>query len=152
VALDVAASPSSAPVFYQEFIDGLSLAAIFCAHGARARLLGITRQLHGKPSAPFAYVGSIGPWPVSSGVRARVAEVGEVLAASFCLAGLFGVDLILRGEVPWPVEVNPRYTASVEVLELALRRSFLSEHRSVFEASAPNSLDDGGGQIIVGKA
>ena len=42
---------------------------------------------------------------------------------AFGLVGLFGVDLILRDGEPWPVEVNPRYTASVEVLELALGTS-----------------------------
>ncbi len=60
--------------------------------------------------------------------RDRIATLGRVLAAAFGLVGLFGVDLVLRDATPWPVEVNPRYTASVEVLELALGRSLLTEH------------------------
>ena len=35
----------------------------------------------------------------------------------FELRGLFGVDAILQGERIYPLEVNPRYTASVEILE-----------------------------------
>ena len=35
------------------------------------------------------------------------------------MRGLFGVDCVWRNGVPLPVEVNPRYTASVEVLEYA---------------------------------
>ena len=46
--------------------------------------------------------------------------------------GLFGIDLILKDGHPWPIEVNPRYTASVEVLEWALGRSLLAEHLQVF--------------------
>ena len=60
--------------------------------------------------------------------------MGATLAASFGLIGLFGVDLILRDDVPWPVEVNPRYTASVEVLELALGRSLLADHARACDA------------------
>jgi predicted ATP-grasp superfamily ATP-dependent carboligase len=33
------------------------------------------------------------------------------------LTGLFGVDFVLAGDEAWPVEVNPRWTASVEVIE-----------------------------------
>src|SRR5262245_15365749 len=35
------------------------------------------------------------------------------------MRGLFGVDGVLCEGAFWPVEVNPRYTASVEVLERA---------------------------------
>src|SRR5262249_32471572 len=51
--------------------------------------------------------------------------------------GLFGVDGILQSGVFWPVEVNPRYTASVEVLEFATGRPLLALHRAVFERDAP---------------
>jgi predicted ATP-grasp superfamily ATP-dependent carboligase len=59
-----------------------------------------------------------------------------VLAAGFGLVGLFGVDFVLEGDRPWAVEVNPRYTASVEVLELALGRALLAEHRDACEGRA----------------
>jgi predicted ATP-grasp superfamily ATP-dependent carboligase len=63
--------------------------------------------------------------------------MGRALAAGFGLVGLFGVDLVLLDGEPWAVEVNPRYTASVEVLELALGRSLLAEH---VRACAPDAL------------
>ena len=52
-------------------------------------------------------------------------SLGDALASAFGLAGWFGVDYILRDEIPWPVEINPRYTASVEIHELATGRSLL---------------------------
>ena len=70
---------------------------------------------------------------------ARIGLLGDFLAASYRLVGLFGVDFILSDGQPWPVEINPRYTASVEVLELALRRSLLAEHRRACEAE--NAID-----------
>ena len=43
--------------------------------------------------------------------------MGAALADVFDLCGLFGVDGVVRGNRFWPVEINPRYTASMEVLE-----------------------------------
>jgi predicted ATP-grasp superfamily ATP-dependent carboligase len=128
--------------YYQERIAGPSLAAVFVAARsgsgtpAGACLLGITRQWIGRPGSPFAYVGSIGPWPVSLRAWERIEGLGQMIAAEFGLIGLFGIDLILRDDEPWPVEVNPRYTASVEVLELAQRRSLLAEHARACDPAA----------------
>jgi predicted ATP-grasp superfamily ATP-dependent carboligase len=127
---------------YQERIAGLSLGAVFVAgrqksgRPAPACLLGITEQWIGRPGSPFAYVGSLGPWPVAPRARERIEALGQMLTAEFGLIGLFGIDLILRDDEPWPVEVNPRYTASVEVLELAQRRSFLAEHARACDPAA----------------
>ena len=42
------------------------------------------------------------------------------------LRGLIGLDFRLKGDDIYLTEVNPRYTASVEILELAGGRSFLN--------------------------
>lgn len=127
-------------VFYQERIEGLSLSAIFVGRPGQTTLHGVTRQLIGRPDASFAYVGSLGPWPITPIETARLKSLGDLLARTFGLRGLFGVDFILRDGHPWPVEINPRYTASVEVLELALGESLLSAHRSVFDTVAAPSV------------
>lgn len=114
--------------YLQEFIDGPTLSALYVAAQGTARLLGIARQEHSASSSPFLYRGSVGPWPVPGLVSAKLARLGDVLAGEFGLVGLFGVDFILADNEPWPIEVNPRYTASVEVLELAARRAFLANH------------------------
>ncbi|MGC8639699.1 MAG: ATP-grasp domain-containing protein [Isosphaeraceae bacterium] len=125
------------PVHFQKWIDGPSFSALYVASGGRAELLGVTRQLVGVPGSLFAYHGSIGPFPVSAWHSEALGELGDCLASSFDLVGLFGVDYILRDEEPWTVEVNPRYTASVEVLELALARSLVAEHLRACLAQPP---------------
>src|SRR5262249_49540354 len=65
----------------------------------------------------------------------RLQALGTVLVADFGLAGWFGVDYCLREGIPWPVEINPRYTASLEIHELASGRSLLEEHKSAFMKS-----------------
>jgi predicted ATP-grasp superfamily ATP-dependent carboligase len=126
------------PCYYQQRITGPSFAAVFVASQptSTTRLVGITRQVVGRARFPFAYVGSLGPWPLAERVRERIERVGRTLAAASGLVGLFGVDLILRDGTPWPVEVNPRYTASVEVLELGLGRALLAEHARACDPAA----------------
>jgi predicted ATP-grasp superfamily ATP-dependent carboligase len=47
------------------------------------------------------------------------------------------VDCVIRDGVPYPVEINPRYTASVEVVEYATGLAALALHRRVFDPKAP---------------
>ncbi len=105
---------------FQRRVDGPPCAAVYVASEGCAQLLGITRQIIGQPwvrAHGFQYAGSIGPWPVAVATRETLERLGNVLSEYFELAGLFGVDFILDGEHVWTVEVNPRYTASVEIVE-----------------------------------
>jgi predicted ATP-grasp superfamily ATP-dependent carboligase len=119
-------------MYLQQRIDGPSCAAVFVGDGQHAALIGLTLQLIGEPSfhaEPFHYCGSIGPLPISTGLRAHRGRLGDVLAGEFALVGLFGVDGIIANDEFWPVEVNPRYTASVEILEAGLCVPAMSLHR-----------------------
>ena len=129
--------PSRTGCYFQRRIEGIPLASIHVGDGSGAELAGITRQILGRPGRPFAYVGSIGPWPVEPEARDRVARLGRAVASAFGLVGVFGIDFVLADGHPWPVEVNPRYTASVEVLEWALGRSILADHLRASGSDAP---------------
>jgi hypothetical protein len=127
-------------VYFQEYIEGQPCAAIYLGDGRQAQLLGVTRQLVGEiwlHAAPFHYCGSIGPLPLDPSVRAAFERLGTALVRGCHLRGLFGVDGVVRDDIPWPVEINPRYTASVEVLEYATGIRALAWHRKVFDPTAP---------------
>jgi predicted ATP-grasp superfamily ATP-dependent carboligase len=120
---------------YQKRVEGTPCAAVYVAAGGEAQLLGITRQIIGEPwlrAHGFQYAGSIGPWPVSAEVRATLARLGSVLSEQFELAGLFGVDLIHYCDQVWTVEVNPRYTASVEIVERCTGMTAITAHVAAF--------------------
>ncbi len=114
--------------------EGLSIGATFLGHGASARLVGVTRQLLGASAGGLraAYRGSVGPWPIAPEVEAALVRWGAVLTSCFGLRGLFGVDAIVSGGTVWPVEINPRYSASVEVLEAALGLTLIADHARTF--------------------
>jgi predicted ATP-grasp superfamily ATP-dependent carboligase len=118
--------------FYQEYIEGQSASATFVAAGGRAALLGTTSQLLGRDigleDRPFLYAGSVAPLQLTGGEMDRLQSLGGALAARFGLVGLFGVDFVRTQGALWPIEVNPRYTASIEVLERATGASFLELH------------------------
>ncbi len=107
---------------YQRRIRGRSISAVFVAAAGGAVLLGITRQLIGnrwQAPHPFQYAGSLGPLRLEAAMWDRIGRIGRVAAECFGLAGLFGVDLIEADAAAWPVEINPRFPASVEILERA---------------------------------
>jgi predicted ATP-grasp superfamily ATP-dependent carboligase len=140
--------------YFQRYIEGTPMSAVFVRAGGRVTFLGATEQLIGVPwlnAAPFRYAGNIGPIELVASAARTVERVGAVVGESCGLLGVFGVDFVLDGDTPWLVEVNPRYPASVEVLERASGTSVLAFHRSAFEL--PTTPDFGqSSDSICGKA
>ena len=118
-------------VYFQRFVPGEPISALYIGTGGSAELLGVTRQLIGCTWAGaerFLYVGNIGSISVSEKVRQQLLRIGNALAHTYRLQGLFGVDAIEQDGVVWVLEVNPRYTAAVEILERFLELSALRSH------------------------
>jgi len=136
--------------YLQERIDGIPAAAVYLGDGPRTRLVGLTAQLVGTNflgAKPFHYAGSVGPLPFEPALRHQLDRLGSVLG----LRGLFGVDGVLRDGTFWPVEVNPRYTASMEVVEFATGEPLLAAHRAVFDPAAPPAVPFAPAGPCVGK-
>jgi uncharacterized protein len=121
----------SPPLCYQRRVAGTPCAAVFAATRGSATLLGVTRQLVGEAwlgAHGFQYAGSIGPWPVSEVALATITRIGKVIAEEFELLGLFGVDMVIEDDNVWTIEVNPRYTASVEIVERVTNIQAIAMH------------------------
>jgi predicted ATP-grasp superfamily ATP-dependent carboligase len=116
--------------YLQQVVKGVNLGVLFVGTKAGARFLGATRSLveQNVPLMPWLYGGSVGPEPLDVQVEQGFAQLGELLEREFGLVGLFGVDVILVDDRIYVLEVNPRYTASVEVLERACEFNALSMH------------------------
>lgn len=147
--------PISPNHYAQEFIDGEPCSAVYVANNGTVQLLGVTRQLVGEAwlhARRFQYCGSIGPLLLSSTQQDAFLRLGQVLASSFGLQGLFGIDGVLRDGVLWPVEINPRFTASVEVLEWASGKSALASHARAFEPCSTQDMSRARITGTIGKA
>jgi uncharacterized protein len=141
--------------YYQQFVSGPSMSAVFVRVRGEVRLLGTTEQLIGVPwlnAGPFRYAGNIGPIEVPTALRDDLLRVGQVIGNGCDLLGLFGVDFIWHNDRPWVVEVNPRYPASIEVLERATTLVTLSHHRAAFDPGGQSLTGPILGGPVAGKA
>ncbi|QDU43806.1 ATP-grasp domain protein [Symmachiella dynata] len=130
------------PVYFQRRADGEAYSALFMAFPSGAELIGITRQLVGVAefhATPFAYCGSIGPTTLPYAVERQIQEMGQTIAQFGEMRGLFGCDFLCDGATAWLTEVNPRYTASVEVFERCWDLPLLGWHCQVCRADAASA-------------
>ena len=131
-------------VVFQRRIPGLAASAVCLGNGSSASVLGITEQLVGEPwlHAPrWSWCGSIGPLALPASLNEQVAQLADVLASASGLVGLFGIDLVLDNKSAWPIEINPRYTGSAEVIEMASGRSMIGRHLEAFGEPPVAPLD-----------
>jgi hypothetical protein len=106
----------------QERIDGVLGSMSFAADGRRARVLGLSRGLAGDDSfgaRGYRYSGSLFPFRVEPSLLERLEGLAQATTKAFGLVGVNGLDFIVRDGEPVVLEVNPRYSASMELLERA---------------------------------
>lgn len=123
--------------YLEEFLDGPVMSAVF--HDGE--LLGITEQIVGASwlhAREFLYAGNLVGWalptrssgacgelqltqafPLTSGAVGGQCPPYEIPTPAVRLAGYSGIDFILKNSTPIVLEINPRYPASVEVIEFA---------------------------------
>jgi predicted ATP-grasp superfamily ATP-dependent carboligase len=123
--------------YWQRYIPGTPGSAQYLADDSNTcTLLGITRQLIAESwtgARDFQYCGSLVPWNLPLVATADLTQLGQVLRTQFRLCGLFGIDFIFDGERVWLIEVNPRVTAAVEVVERITGNNLLAEHLAAFK-------------------
>lgn len=118
---------------FQEYISGKPCSFSFVSDGNNCLILGITEQLIAAKSytgRDFGYVGNLFPLETSDQKKLyeTVASIARWLTANYGLKGLNGVDFILQGEDCWVIEVNPRYSASMELFERAYEFPMVKLH------------------------
>ena len=132
---------------FRRFADaGLLLPAIRARPGLFRRLLCFRRRcsIAGRHDAIDRRVVAVCEaipvlrqhWPGRNAAGRRVRPRPAWRSIAFgvrAVAGLFGIDFVLHEGEPWLIEINPRYTASIEILEYATGLKTLEVHRSVFE-------------------
>ncbi len=146
--------PDDSRFVLQEYIPGPAMSAIYVSNKTHCELAGVTEQLIGEPwlyAKPFAYAGNVGPIDLGDELRQNLATLGTRLAQQTGLIGVWGIDFILNNGTPFVVEVNPRYTASVEVFELASAFRCFEWLRWVF-VNEPKPTQHPAQEKCVGKA
>ena len=134
--------------YLQERITGTPGSITFAADGRDAVLLGLTRQLVGDArfgSTGFRYCGNLlassGPalFPQQEKLLRTAAALAAFVTSEFGLVGLNGLDFIARKGVPYTIEVNPRFSASMELIERAHGISMFQLHERACRGALPNA-------------
>jgi predicted ATP-grasp superfamily ATP-dependent carboligase len=136
--------------YLQQRIEGVPGSIVFVADGVRAMPLGISRQLVGERrlgARGFRYCGSLLSTDRACPLfpqHERVEEAARALAGAatteFNLVGLNGIDFIAQHAVPYPIEINPRYSASMELVERALGIPLFELHANGCEGKLPGRI------------
>jgi uncharacterized protein len=136
--------------YLQERIDGTPGSIVFAASGGHSLPLGFSRQLVGDSNFGgdgHRYCGSIlarldDPQFARGQVLFEVAAAqARCVASEFGLVGINGLDFVARDGIPYPIEVNPRWSASVEVAERAFENNFFQAHAAACRAGALPAFD-----------
>ncbi len=115
--------------YLQEFIEGVPGSVVFVAAGGVGVVLGISRQLVGESAfgvSGFRYCGNI--LDLRATMNAPATTLVQSLTDAFPLVGVGSVDFIATDAGLYPVEVNPRWTASMELVERAQNISMFGVH------------------------
>lgn len=144
--------------YLQEFIEGTPGSIVFVAAGGTAVPLGVSRQLVGEDAfgAPaFRYCGNILAHAGDAGLVDAAWTLAQAVAEEFSLVGVNGIDFVARDRVPWAVEVNPRWCASMELVERAYGIGVFAAHAAACTTATLPTFDlrrTGRGGGAVGKA
>jgi predicted ATP-grasp superfamily ATP-dependent carboligase len=160
-------NPVPAGSHVEPFIDGEPGSIVFVAAGRAIVPLGLTRQLVGDAAfgaTGFRYCGSI-LHVIPSAARDRLGvipsaardrdppdrglsqlfdsalHVARGVVTEFDLVGVNCIDFIARDGIAMPIEINPRWSASMELVERAHGVSVFGVHAAACAASELPTFD-----------
>jgi predicted ATP-grasp superfamily ATP-dependent carboligase len=134
----------------QRRVRGRSASVAFVADGRESRVIGLTEQIIGHRSlgaSGFTWCGNLLPLDVAPShgalLVAQVEEIACRLTRRFGLRGVNGIDFVVNverdgGLRPYLVEVNPRYCASMELMERAYGTNVFSLHLEALDGRLPD--------------
>jgi len=115
--------------YYQRYVVGPPLSALFLADGANARIVGFNTLWTARlPGQPFLFVGAINRAGLDRTQRAQVAAVIARLVRTMGLRGLNSLDFMRDGPVCRVLEINPRPSATLGLYDADFPEGLLTRH------------------------
>ena len=155
------ASRLPAGCYLQELIDGVPGSVTFVAANGRCSVLGVSRQLVGDTNfgaAGYRYSGSLmsldpnDAWEGDAHVACGAHVLAEAASRLFGLVGVNGVDFVVRHRIPVAIEVNPRWSASMELVDRVSEMPVMAAHVEACRTGAVLDVRRPRGDGATGKA
>jgi predicted ATP-grasp superfamily ATP-dependent carboligase len=150
--------------YLQELVDGTPGSVVFVSAAGRAVPLGVSRQLIGEEAfgaAGYQYCGNIlaaagdAQFARDEALVYAACGLARAVAGEFDLVGVNGIDFVARDGIPYAIEVNPRWSGSMELVERAYDLSVFGAHAAACAGGALPGFDlvrARSGAAAVGKA
>ena len=105
-------------IYFQCIAAGEPVSILFLGDGAKARVVGLSRQWAAPaPGEPFRFGGSLRPAGLSPGLETRLRRAARAITAACGLRGLNSIDFLVEGSEFTLIEVNPRPGATLDIFE-----------------------------------
>ncbi len=114
VADAIDGAQDGASVYWQRYMPGQVMSALFAAHAAQntATILGIQKQL---TTQGYLFSGVITELEFPNSVQRQLLEWIQKIVDCFALTGINGLDFIYFNQRCYVLEINPRPTASIQL-------------------------------------
>jgi uncharacterized protein len=105
-------------IYFQRIAAGEPVSILFLGDGAKARIVGSSRQwVAPAPGEPFRFGGSLRPAGLSPRLETRLRRATQAITAACGLRGLNSIDFLVEGSEYTLIEVNPRPGATLDIFE-----------------------------------
>ncbi len=141
---------------------GQPIGVAFLSDASRSIVIGGTIALTSEDwwgPTEFIYRGNLGPIPLSSSMRSKLTSLADLVRSETGIRGLWQADFMRVGDTLCLLEINPRWTASMELLDSVLGIRLVRLHLEaihetesiVASITVPDSRWVAGKQVIYAK-
>jgi len=144
-----------ASVYFQEWVKGMAVSALFVSNGRDAYVLGFSEQWTDPIAAsPFRYGGAARPASISAKLQDEMTDSVQKICAAFKPKGLGSADFIVEEErgTALLLEINARPGATLDIFDEEIQPLLKLHLDAVFDGklpSRPATLEGAMGSAIV---
>ena len=121
-------TPLAVNCYYQQYIDGRSVSLLFLADTNNIAPIGFNEQwLNATTTMSFRYGGAVSYIKLSLTQQQQMIDAALILTQQFSLRGLNSLDVIVRDDIVYVLEINPRLSASFDLYETDLAEMSLMD-------------------------
>jgi predicted ATP-grasp superfamily ATP-dependent carboligase len=105
-------------IYFQRITSGKPVSILFVADGAKARIVGLSRQWAAPaPGEPFRFGGSLRPAGLAPRLNGLLRRAAKAITAACGLRGLNSIDFLVEGGDYTLIEINPRPGATLDIFD-----------------------------------
>ena len=140
------------PYIRQMPVEGIPCSVSCIADGTSARALSLNRQFNrgGEGERRFGFAGALTPFQPQE--RKSIFTLAEDIAAKSGCIGSLGIDFMVTDDGIRAIEINPRFQATLDVVEMSMDTNIFEMHcnaaSGILPASRPNPVMTAARSII----